>query len=357
MIARTRSRLGRLSLYQRIAIGNSVIIVLGAVVGTLLTHYMADQAATGWLILLFAGIGTALSVALNCLIVRAALQPMSDLRRLVEAEERVRVAAGDGQWVEADPDTRQLAQALRSLVRELEARNRELQALSERAINAQEEERKRIARSLHDDTGQMLSTLIIALERLEQRPPAATEVFNERLAAARQLAQSALQELRQIIHGLRPTILDDLGLGAAIRWYARTHLESKGVRVLCELPEDELQLPPAYTTTLFRIAQEAVNNITRHAGAKNVQIRLEKQRNSVCLWVTDDGRGFDVAKASERAVPAQRLGLLGMQERAELVGGNVVVDAMPGQGTRLQICLPLAAMEEANEENAYLVGR
>lgn len=348
LLHRLRRRLACLSMFHRIVIGNTLIIILGAVGGTLLTRHLADRTAAEGLILLFALSGTALTILTNCLIVRAALQPLHELQRLIEEGGAPRTAIDDRLFAGADPDTRQLANTLSSLVQQLEARNRQLRALSRRATNAQEEERRRIARSLHDDTGQTLSTLIINLERLEKRLPSDPQTLGSRLASARLLAQQSLKELRKIVYGLRPTILDDLGLVPAIRWYARSNLEEAGVRLQLEVPDEPVALPARHRITLFRIAQEAVNNVLRHAQASTVNICLHQDERSVYLSVQDDGRGFDVTRIRGEALSLQHLGLLGIQERADLVGGQVTVDSAPGRGTRLAVCLPLATAEPRN---------
>jgi len=183
--------------------------------------------------------------------------------------------------------------------------------------------------------------LIIHLERLEQSFPPDNEQLRNRLETARQLATRTLQDLRQVVLGLRPTILDDLGLVAAIRWYARSALEPNGIRVDFEVPDQIETLPAQLETTLFRIAQEAISNVVRHAQTESAVITLRYDERSVCLWVTDQGRGFDVVRTSDRALELRRLGLLGIQERAELIGGEVMVDSTPGRGTRLRVCVPL----------------
>jgi two-component system sensor histidine kinase UhpB len=341
-ISQWRHRLRRLPILYRIAIGNGLIILLGAVGGTLFTRHLAREAADLSLILMFSGLGIVLTVIINYWIIKTALRPLYRLRRLVD-----RVQAGQAMvdsedlLRETDPDVNQLAAALHSLVQQLEDHNLKLRALSERAINAQEEERRRIARGLHDDTAQALSMLIIQLERLEQNIPSDTWQLKDRLKEARQLTTRTLQDLRQVVLGLRPTILDDLGLVAAIRWYARSTLESNGVRVEFEVPDQVISLPARVETILFRIAQEAISNIVRHSETESAEISLRYEDNCTCLWVTDQGRGFDVARTSDRALELRRLGLLGIQERADLIGGEVMVDSNPGQGTRLRVCVPL----------------
>ena len=179
-----------------------------------------------------------------------------------------------------------------SLITQLEASNQQLRILSEQAINAQEEERKRIARSLHDDTGQSLSTLLINLERLEKHIPADNNELVTRLSSIRQMAANSLDGLRSIIYDLRPAILDDLGLLPAIRWYARTNLEEAGIQAELNFPDELPSLPPRLTTTLFRIAQEGVNNIIRHSQARTAVITLGVGENEVYLQIKDDGHGF-----------------------------------------------------------------
>jgi two-component system sensor histidine kinase UhpB len=336
-----RQRLSRLPIYYRIVIGNAIVIAIGAVGGTLTTRHLAGEAADLWLILLFTLVGTLLSVLLNSWIVHQALYPLRQLRRLVDRVRAGKAEIDPSLLRESDPDISQLAVALSSLVHLLETRNLQLRALSERAINAQEEERQSIARSLHDDTGQTLSTLIFNLEWLENHlSPHAIELRGK-IAATRTMAVNALKELRKIVYGLRPTILDDLGLAPAIRWYARTNLEESGFVLHYEAPDEFPPLSPYLTSTLFRIAQEAINNIARHSAATLATISLRQDDGQVHLNISDNGRGFDVVQTAEQAVRLQRLGLLGIKERAELVGGQVIITSAPDQGTQIEVILPL----------------
>ncbi len=324
----------------RIAIGNAFVIAIGAIGGTFFVRRLADQAADWWLILLFLAIGTTLSVVINFWIIKNALRPLRDLYLLVD-----QVQAGDShigqQFLEpTDPDISQLAATLDSLVRELNERNLELRALSESAINALEEERKQIALTLHDDTGQSLSMVIINLERLENQIPADQAAGHEKLAETRRLAQDALTNLRKIVYGLRPTILDDLGLLPAIRWYARTNLEDAGIMVEVFGSGEIETLSPQINSTLFRITQEAVNNIIKHSQATSAEISLTHTGECVVLEVKDDGLGFDPSSVREQALQSQHLGILGMRERAELVGGSIELESKPDNGTRIHIQVP-----------------
>lgn len=349
LIASLRVRLSRISLFQRIVIGNAVIIVFGAVIGTLVTRHLAQRATDWWLIMLFAAGGIVVSLATNAWIVGVALNPLRDLGRLAK-----RLQGGDPviKLKNPDPYTSRMAETLRSLFLQLEERNRELQALSERAINVQEDERRAIAQSLHDDTGQALSMLAIHLDRIDERIPPDQKELKKQVTDARALAADSLAELRRILSGLRPAILDDLGLVPAIRWFARTNLERAGIHVVVKAPGAPLELSPAVTTTLFRVVQEAVNNIVRHAGAGLVTIVLQLNDGSVDLQIQDDGRGFDPQIATRDAVELQHLGLLGIRERAELLGGKFQVESAPEKGTNLRVSIPVGGSVGENPHPA-----
>jgi two-component system sensor histidine kinase UhpB len=346
-----RSRFRRLPIFNRVLIGNSIVIVVGAVGGTLLTRLLAAHTPEDlWLIVFFAGLGILLSLTVNYLILRSALTPLHELRSLVERVQAGQRAIDVSRFHDSDPDTGRLAAAIHSMLTRLEDHALRLRALSERALNAQEDERKRIARNLHDDTGQALSTLIINLEHMESSLPPEFADQRARLAASREIAARTLEDLRKLVYGLRPTMLDDLGLLPAIRWYARTSLEDNGTQVLIEDSDDVGRLDPHLETALFRIAQEAVNNIVRHAKASTVRILLALEGGSICLRVEDDGRGFDVRRISEQALPQRRLGLLGMKERVDLVGGRMTVDSAPGRGARIEVHVPLTGLGDLHHE-------
>jgi two-component system sensor histidine kinase UhpB len=347
---RLKQRLPYLSIFHKIVIGNSIIIILGAVGGTILTRLLTNKAADLSLIVIFAIIGSTLSVLTNSWIISTALKPLSDLRQVVNQIHTGNAHLDIDQLQVADPDIREFARVLQDLLLQLEERNQKLRALSERAITAQEEERKNIARSLHDDTGQALSMLIINLERLENRLPIGDTELRPKLETSRKLASDSLAELRKIVYGLRPSMLDDLGLIPAIRWYSRSILEGNGVQVRISLPEEPFELPAHLATTLFRIAQEGINNIMRHAGAKTTDICLTFESQGVHLRIQDDGQGFDPQLIAGSVVNLQHLGLLGMQERAELVGGKVTVESGLGRGTQLNVFVPLPAEIEYDKK-------
>ena len=349
-IERIRQSLKRTPILYRIAIGNGFVIAIGAIGGTYFTRLLADQAVDWWLILIFLGIGTIMSVTINFWIIKSALRPLNELSTLIDRVPKDHSQI-DPQFLQpTDPDIYQLASTLDSLVRQLNERNQELQALSEHAINALEEERRRIALTLHDDTGQALSMLIINLERLENQISGEEIELKEKLVTTRKLAQQSLANLRMIVYGLRPTILDDLGLVPAIRWYARTNLEEVGIMVELHTNGEVEPLSPQLKSTLFRIAQEAINNIVKHSKAKQVEIKLSQCEKNIQLEVQDDGEGFDLTIVRQEALRLQHLGLLGIQERAELAGGEVQLSSVPGSGTHILVKVPFSGTGENQNE-------
>ena len=333
-----------MSISTRIAIGNALVIIIGAIAGTLITRHLATTAADLWLVLLFAAGGITLSLVVNAFVIRSAFRSLENLSHQVGNLGPGNLA-GPVVCSDPDPNILNLVTAINFLLAQQEEQNQRLRFLSERVINAQEDERQRIARQLHDDTGQALTTLIVALELLKGCPPDDPQILNEKLGSAHQLAANTLNDLRQTIAGLRPSILDDLGLIPAIRWYCRKNLEGAGVRVQLDLPDDAPGLPPDVVTTLFRITQEAVSNLIRHANATSAQVCLRVHLQRVYLRIEDNGRGFDVAESSRQAILNNHWGLLGIQERAVLIGGEASISSIPGKGTLIEVNVPLSEPE------------
>jgi PAS domain S-box-containing protein len=216
-----------------------------------------------------------------------------------------------------------------------------LEGLSRRLIEAQETERRHVARELHDEIGQALTALKLNLRAIEREthPAQIRGIVEESLA----LADRTLQQTRDLSLDLRPALLDDLGLVPALRWY----LDRQGRRAgfATEFIADEIvdAVPSEVATTCFRIAQEALTNVVRHAQATAVTMSLARQGAALELVVRDSGRGFDTALAMARAQHGASLGLLGMRERAALIGATLVIESTPGQGTAIRVLLPLVA--------------
>ncbi len=339
--------LHRLPVLERVLVVNSIVIVIGAIVGTVLTRHLT-MLGNLWLTPLLLSLGVLLLLLVNYRIIKTSLHPFRDFRKAVDQVKNGQTILLETPSMQSDPDIHQLVLSVNSMLGRLEARTKQLQALSERIITAQEEERKRIARSLHDDTSQTVSTLLLQLERLESELPEDREDLQRRLADARRLVSNMLEDLRKNIWDLRPSILDDLGLIPAIRWYARMRLQEIGIQLNFELGEN-IRLEPYLETMLFRITQEAVTNILHHAEAKTVTIRLKWEDDRLCLEVEDDGRGFDVERTAGEAVTRKQLGLLGIQERVSIVGGQAMVESSPGHGARLLVSVPLLKRVSTND--------
>jgi two-component system sensor histidine kinase UhpB len=330
----------RFPILYRVLIGNSFVIICGAIAGTILTRHLTLVGNLN-LILLFSFFGILLTLLVNYWIIKTALAPLFELRNALEHVKSGQTALPEPLLQYEDPEIHRLVIAINSMLARLENRTLELQAISERAITAQEEERVRIARGLHDETAQSISMLIIHLEQIASLLPEGNPALQQRVIEVRQLATRLLEDLRKVIWDLRPSILDDLGLVPAIRWYARTNLGELGVQVNFETINESMRLPPHIETMLFRVTQEAVSNILRHAEARVVDIWLGQENEAVVLEIRDDGRGFDVERISGQALSRKQLGLLGIQERVSLVGGDLKVDSAPGTGTRLYISVPI----------------
>jgi signal transduction histidine kinase len=224
---------------------------------------------------------------------------------------------------------------------ELRRLSEERGRLLEKTITVQEEERKRIARELHDEWAQTLAALTVNLDQASQALPEELAWHKRQLDRTHALAVEALKALRRLILDLRPAVLDDLGLVPAIRWYAETHLEANGMAVDFRASGSQRRLTLKIETALFRIAQEAINNIEKHADAELATIRLDFQRDWVFMSFQDDGQGLDVEQVLRGEDTARGWGLLGMRERAALLGGSLRVDSRPGQGTQIQVEVPV----------------
>ena len=342
LVERYRQFVLRISIFNRVLIGNSIIIIFGAVAGTIITRQMT-LFGNIWLILLFSFVGISITLLVNRMIIHTALLPLHELGDAIEQVHSGQIHIPDSLKHYQDPDIRRLVVAIDAMLSRMANYTSQLQAISERVINAQEEERVRIARSLHDDTAQSISMLIIHLDRLAQIVPSDRADLTRYISDAQSVANRLLENLRKIIWDLRPSILDDLGLYSAIRWFARNNLEKAGVRVEFSAPEDAIRLPPHLETMLFRIAQEVISNILRHADASKASIRLWMASENIWLEIKDDGCGFDIEKTTGEALDRKHLGLLGIQERASLVGGEVNIVSVPGSGTCLLLHVPLPA--------------
>ena len=232
-----------------------------------------------------------------------------------------------------------LAQALEALRRALQQDERR-GLLLRRVLAVQEDERRRIARELHDQTTQELTALALQLDAAARSGGASAAD----LTSTRERVSGMIDEVHRLIHDLRPSMLDDLGLLPAIHWFATTHLSPHGIDVHVEMPDEAPAFDPVAATAVYRVVQEAITNVVRHANAEAVQVACSLSDATLTIEVEDDGRGFDPAAMSRPRQTGEGLGLLGMRERLALVGGRLTIDAAPGSGTRVVIEAPMAVM-------------
>lgn len=217
-------------------------------------------------------------------------------------------------------------------VRRLVRLETETRGLSAQLVRAQEDERRSISRELHDEVGQALSGLLLDVGR--EASSAESEGARSRLRSMAEVAERTVEAVRRIALSLRPSMLDDLGLVAALEWQSREVGQRTGLNVEVDAEEAAGELPESHRTCIYRIAQEALHNCARHAHAKRVRVVLERAQKAVTLRVEDDGEGF-------RPGRTRGLGLLGMEERAAQLGGRFVVESARGRGTSIVVELPL----------------
>lgn len=255
-------------------------------------------------------------------------------------------------WVEPvcsafrDPQGRVMIHAIFRDVTERRERQRGLESYAQQMQRVQEEERLRIARELHDGTVQSLVALCQRLDAVEETTETeALREVNRAIRGAREAAEAVAHELRRFSRDLRPSILDDLGLVPAVRWIVNDIEQRAGVRGTLTVDGPEQRVQADIELCLFRIAQEALRNVERHAGASTVALHLS-YGDALRLAIADDGRGFDAAR-TPGSLLSNHLGLPGMRERARLLGGDLRVISSPGAGTRVEASIPVRSRQDA----------
>ncbi|HVA55912.1 MAG TPA: PAS domain S-box protein [Gammaproteobacteria bacterium] len=216
----------------------------------------------------------------------------------------------------------------------------EMQQLPARILESQEEERRHIARELHDELGQGLTATLLSLKTLEEQM--GTSPMVEQVKHATSIITVLTQQVRDLSLNLRPSVLDDLGLVSAISWYIRERVESTGLRVVLSIDKNLPRLSALRETACFRVLQSALTNILRHAQAQKVQVGLQQADGKLVLVIQDDGLGFDVKAARRSALEGKSMGLLGMEERIRLAGGVLEISSNPGRGTVVRVVLPMS---------------
>lgn len=344
-IANWRRTLLRTPLFYKILLANLAVVTLGAIAGTVLTVWHVTTFPEDLhfqLIGFFAVAGLGISFAVNSWVLKRALEPLDRLQQAVDdvrrGEQNTRIVLSDN----SDERFDRLADTFNQMLGQLERDAVEMQQLSRQILQAQEEERFRLARELHDEAAQALTSLLVHLRLLERaQHPAEAQ---KRVQELRELTAHALEDVRRVALDLRPTILDDLGLGPALEWRVDELNKHGGMRASVHVSGLDERLPSEMALALYRVAQESLSNASRHAQAAQVEVTLVRRPGQIVLQVCDDGVGFDPSAPPEDA-DRHGLGLLGMRERMRMIGGELAIISSPGRGTQIRAQAPLPSDE------------
>ncbi len=276
---------------------------------------------------------------------REANDRLSALR--IEMSRRNRELKAANRKLDREIERRKAAQeSFRKSEKQLEtllAQSRKLQDqlrfLSRRVLAAQEEERKRISRELHDVIAQMLTGIQIRLATLKAEALADARGLNRKISRTQRLVEKSVDRVHRFARELRPAVLDDLGLIPALHSFLKSFMQETGVQVKLTAHTGVEDLNGAKSTALYRVAQEALTNVARHAQASRADVRVRKLPHGVEMRISDNGKGFDIERMWN-ARKSQHLGMLGMRERADMVGGTFTVESVPGPGTTLRVQVP-----------------
>jgi two-component system sensor histidine kinase UhpB len=336
-------RFASIPLFYKVLIANVAIVLFGAIAGTYVTATASrnvDVPSRTALILVFASIGVLLSVAVNYRVLRAAFQPLDSLERAANAVRQGDLSARAHPLPLSDPQLTRLAETFNGTLDELERDRLQLRELASQVIRAQEDERKRIARELHDDTAQVLFAQLLSLTAMKSSP---SDDVRANAEALENMTVEAIEGVRRLALELRPPALDDLGLREALGDLAQRFSDTLGIPVDLRVSGLRDRLASEVELVLYRVAQEAVTNVAKHAGATQIAITVERTTDRVNLTVDDDGRGFDPGVPGLRVDTGLGLGLFGMEERVALVGGALAIRHLNPRGMRVAASIPLSA--------------
>lgn len=326
----------RTNIFVKVLVANALIVLLGGVTVVMTLSRWRGSGGLPSAELLFVLLGIVVSIGVNYALLRFAFQPLFTLQATLD-----RIRRGDFSArvppLKGDPDVAALTETA-NLVLDRLAEHR--QAASSQILRAMEEERKRIARELHDETSQSLTSVLINLEAIEQQLPAEAEAVIGRIKMTKEIARRTLDETRRLMFDLRPSVLDDLGLVPALRWFISQRVLPMGLQAEFQASGLEQRLPEELETALFRILQEAITNTVKHAKAKHLWVYLSREPGTIVGVVRDDGAGFHPVHVAGKTEKDRGLGLFGMHERAALVGGSIQITSAPGRGTTVRVSVP-----------------
>lgn len=337
------NRLLSIPIFYKVLVANMMIVLVGAVAGTYVTTRLVtgpNHAPNPWLILAFVVAGFVLSAIVNVVVLRAAFRPLDSLERVAEAVRRGDLSARAEPVTFGDPQLARLAETFNDTLSRLEQDQEQLRLLTVQVIGAQEDERKRIARELHDDTAQILFAQLLRIAAVKSSPRDAVEGQIDQLEA---MTVEAIEAVRRLALELRPPALDDLGLREALEGLTQRYSEQTGIPIAFRTSGLRERLDPAVELVLYRVAQEALTNVAKHAGARHASVAIERRSGDVTLEVRDDGIGFTSRPSGKDERRGLGLGLFGMEERVMLVGGSLRISgAAEGSGTVIRAVIPLS---------------
>lgn len=328
-------RVKRRSLFQKVIIANTILIAIGSTMGIYMAKRYFAGGELGFLFLYICS-GVALSILINYMLVKLAFRPLDDVNEALKAirggHRGVRVPE-----INDDPQIEALSRSLNSMLNSLENQRKRAAAST---IKAQEEERKRIARELHDETSQSLTSLVIGIRMVEAMVSDSAPEVRERLEDIKDIAHKTLSEVHTMAVKLRPSVLDDLGLSAGLRSYIKEFSENTGIKVDMRMLDMSERLSPELETVLYRVVQEALTNVARHSGAAECKVTLERLDSKIYGSIADNGCGFDPHSVM-MSDKGQGLGLHGMKERVELVEGSLIFESRPDEGATISVEVPV----------------
>jgi two-component system, NarL family, sensor histidine kinase UhpB len=319
------TRVSSLPLFWRVFATNAAVMLVAFVALVLAPVTVSvPVSATELVVLVF---GLVLLLVLNLALLRPAFRPLDELAETMRRHDPL--APGERVAVDGEPDVAALAHAFNEMLDRLESERRES---ARQALRVLEGERRRIARELHDEVGQTLTGVMLQVEALASRIP---DDLREQLDELRETARVGTEDVRRIARQLRPEALEDLGLQSALAALANAFSEQAGISVERRL-EASIALSQEQELVVYRVAQEALTNVARHADATRVELSLDRSGGNAVLAVRDDGRGL-----SPGALPSSH-GIRGMRERAMLIGARLEIGSQPGGGTEIRLSVPLA---------------
>ena len=316
-----------MTLFSRVVAINAGVLVTAAILLAISPATVSPTLQLAEAVVL--AVGTVLMISVNLLLMRRVFGPLEQLTRLMRTVDP-HVPGRRLSLERADAEVAELSDAFNAMLGRLEHERRQS---GRRALAAQESERRRLARELHDEIGQTLTGVVLQLEALQRRAP---DRLRDAIVEARETARSGVEDMREIARGLRPQALDEFGLRSALVSLSSQVSDRSGVRVRPQLNEKLPPLPHEHELAIYRVAQESLTNVARHADARHVDLSLDAtEAGDVELRISDDGRGI-----SPTAAVGAGTGLAGMRERALLIGGHVTISASEHGGTEVRLTLP-----------------